>query len=204
MWKSKNVQKVVYFLFKGYVRTVYIGKLVRAGTVPHGLLQGEVEKAVRATKPYGVLEMIGYLRLRVKSIITGEWTDYGLVSTKKVTTAFANYVVDSLQDSSGSPLDDFTYHDMGDDNSAEANTETALQNSRETRISGTDTENGAGIYQSVATINATAGYDVEEHGIFSAESAGTMMDRNLVPNAPTVISGDSVEFTYELSVNAES
>ena len=191
--------------FHQFCRQRRIAWQVRRGIVPHKVPQGEIMEALKATKPYGVLEMFGFLRMRIKRYATGEWEDYGVVSVKKVTTAFANYVVDSLQNSTSEPLDAFEWHDMGDDNTAEANTHTALQNSRETRIQNDGGgENGANIYQSTATINASAGYTVEEHGIFSAESAGTMMDRNLVANAPVVITNDSVEFTYELTVNAES
>lgn len=206
LFRGKWFQKMVYKLLKkdSFFRMVYVAALARAGFVPEGLMQGEVLKALKATKPYGVLEMMGFLRVRVFRHKEDRWDDYGLVSVKKVTTAFANFVVDGLQNSTANALSDFKYHDMGDDNTAEANSQTALENSRETRIAGTQTENGAGIYQSVATINASAGYDVEEHGLFSAEADGTMCDRNLVPNAPTVIANDSVEFTYELSVAAES
>ena len=199
-------QKAVYKLLKkdSFFRNVYVAALARSGFVPEGLMQGEVLKALKATKPYGVLEMMGFLKVRVFRKKEGIWEDFGLVSVKKVTTAFANFVVDGLQNSVDNALSDFSWHDMGDDNTAEANTQTALSNSRETRIDGTQTENGAGIYQSVATIVATAGYTVEEHGLFSNTTVGTMCDRNLVPNAPVVITDDSVEFTYELSVAAEA
>lgn len=207
MFKKQWVQSIIYKLFKSgsYIRNRYVGYLVRRGTVPYGLLQGEVIAAMKATRPEGVLELIGTLRMRIKRIATGLWEDYGLVSTKLVTTDFAEYIVDSLLDSGTYPLDAFTWHDMGDDNTTESNAHTALQNSRETRVNDTSpAENTAQVYQSIATITATAGYDVEEHGIFSAISAGTMMDRNLVPSPPTVIASDQVEFTYELTVNAES
>jgi len=206
MFCWKWFQKLMYEVFRkdSFVRIVYIAALARYGIVPNGIMQGEVLKALKATKPSGVLEMMGFLRLRVFRHSENRWEDFGLVSVKKVTTAFANYVVDSLADSSTYPLDAFSWHDMGDDDTAEANTQTALLNSRETRINGTQTENGAGIYQSVATIVATAGYTVNEHGIFNAVSAGVLCDRNLVPNAPAVIADDSVEFTYELSVAAEA
>lgn len=187
------------------LRQKRIAAKVRNGIVPHGITQGEIMEALKATKPHGVLEVMGFLRVRIRRHLTGKWEDYGLVSVKKVTTAFAEYVVDALQDSTTYPLDAFTWHDMGDDNTAESNAHTALQNSRETRINDTSPgENTAQVYQSIATINASAAYTVEEHGIFSAVSGGTMLDRNLVPNAPPVIANDSVEFTYELTVNAEA
>lgn len=180
-----------------------IARLVRNGIVPKGVEQGEILEALKATKKPNALEMFGFLRMRVfrKS---GLIEDLGVVSVKKVTTAFAAYVVDSLQDSTTYPLDDFKYHASGDDGTAEANSQTALENEVESRATGNQGENGASIYQSVGTINYTGGFTIQEHGILSANAAGTLLDRNLVPNAPVVISGDSIEFTYELTVNAES
>jgi len=197
-WK---VRKLSPWFYKRSIRF-----LVNRGIVPYKVPQGEVMKAMVDTKPSGILEMIGFLRVRVRRAATGKWEDYGLVSTKKVTTAFAAYVVDSFQNSTTSPLDTFIQHQMGDDDTAESNAHTDLQNAREAKVAGTDTENGANVFQTVATITATAGYTVNEHSITnnSANATGTMLDRNLVPNAPVVVADDQVEFTYELTVNAES
>ena len=191
--------------FAKYVRQKYVGFQVRRGVLPHGIVQGEVMEALKATKPSGVCEMFGFLRVRVKKAATGLWEDYGLVSTKLVTTAFAEFVVDALQDSSTYALDLFTWHDMGDDNTAEDNSHTGMQNSREARVNDTTPgENTAQVYQSIATITATAAYTAQEHGIFNDAVANTLMDRNLIPNAPVLVTDDQVEFTYELTVNAES
>ena len=188
-----------------YVRQKYVGWMVRKGKLPFGITQGEVMEALKATRPSGVCEVFGFLRVRIKRVLTGKWEDLGLVSTKLVTTAFAEFVVDALQDSTTYPLDLFTWHDMGDDNTAEDNAHTALQNSRETRVNDTSPgENTAQVFQSIATIVATGGYTAQEHGIFNDQVANTMMDRNLIPNAPVLITDDQVEFTYELTVNAEA
>lgn len=188
-----------------YVRQNYVGWMIRRGKLPFGITQEEVVKALKATRPKGVLEIFGMLRMRVKRSATGLWEDYGLVSTKLVTTDFAEHIVDCMLDNTTYVLDTFTWHDMGDDDTAESNAHTALQNSRETRINDTSpAENTAQVYQSIATITATAGYTANEHGIFNAVSAGVMLDRNLIPNSPVLITDDQVEFTYELTVNAES
>ena len=197
---SNQIKKLVK-----YVRQKWVGWQIRKGNLPHGITQTEVVEALKATRPRGVVEIFGMLRMRIKRVTTGLWEDYGLVSTKLVTTDFAEYVVDSLIDSTTYPLDAFTWHDMGDDDTAESNAHSALQNSRETRINDTSpAENTAQVYQSIATITASAGYTVNEHGIFNAVTAGVMLDRNLVPNAPVVVVSDQVEFTYELTINAES
>lgn len=198
-----------YNLYKGISRNVRqsrIAAMVRNGIVPQGTYElGEIYEALRHTKPKGVLEMFGFLMVKVFRKRGYLWSteDLGLVSCKNVTTAFANYLVDCLG-TSNVAFANFRFHDMGDNDDAEDNSFTALQNSRETRVEGNQTENGANIYKSVATITATDGYTVTEHGIFNIVAAGIMLDRNLVPNAPVVINQDTVQFTYELTVNAEA
>ncbi len=202
--RQKYVGWMREYLYIGLMHR-YVGWMVRKGKLPYGITQGEVVEALKVTRPKGVVEVFGMLRVRVKRAATGLWEDYGLVSTKLVTVAFAEYVVDSLLDSTTYPLDAFTWHDMGDDNTAESNAHTALQNSREARVNDTSpAENTAQVYQSIATITATAGYTANEHGIFDAISSSVMMDRNLIPNAPVLVASDQVEFTYELTVNAEA
>lgn len=188
-----------------FIRQNWIGYQVRKGILPVGVDQGEIYEALRHTKKLNVLEMFGFLRVRHfrKRGHLYSCDDYGLVSCKKVTTVFANYIVTSLGTSTAA-FANFKFHDMGDNSQAESNGHTALNNSRETRVSGTQANNGANIYKSVANINATAGYTATEHGIFNIASAGVLLDRNLIANAPVVIANDVVEFTYELTVNAES
>ena len=181
-----------------------LARSIRAGIIPeHTTELAEIFEALRRTRPKGIMEIMGFLSVKVfrKRGYIWHMDDLGLVSCKKVTLAFANYLVDELQ-ASNVAFSNFRFHDMGDSATAESNAHTALQNSRETRVEGNQAENGAGIYKSVATITATAGYTVNEHGIFNIVSAGIMLDRNLVPNAPVVIANDTVQFTYELTVTA--
>lgn len=186
-----------------FFRLNFIAWRVRRGFLPAGVELGEIYEALRYTRPHGTLEMFGFLSWRQfrKGILI---KNGGLQSVEKVTTAFANYLVDSFQDTENSLLDLFKYHDQGDDDTAESNAHTALQNSRESRVAGTQVENGANRYKSVANITATANYTANEHGIFNASSGGCMLDRNLPANAPVLEVNDVVEWTYELLVNAES
>jgi len=188
------------------VRQKRIAACIRRGVIPEPTYElAEIYEALRRTRPKGVLEVMGFLCVKVFRKRGYVWScdNLGLVSCKKVTTAFANYLVDELQ-ASNVAFSNFRFHDMGDSSTGESNAHTALQNSRETRVEGNQTENGAGIYKSVATITATAGYTVQEHGMFNIVIAGVMLDRNLVPNAPVVIANDTVQFTYELTVSAEA
>ena len=133
----------------------------------------------------------------------GTVIDLGILATKVVTTAFVNFVVDQLQSSSGE-IAAFSYHGMGTGSTAEAVGDTALVTQVESRVSGTQTEGAsANIYRSVATITASATRAIVEHGLFSASTGGTLMDRSVF----TVInlsSGDGIQFTYELTVPAGS
>lgn len=138
-----------------------------------------------------------------KTAADGSITDYGLVSTRVITTLFAAYVVDAFQDSTTYPLDVFKYHDSGEGTTAEAaadttlETPTGLARSLGTRAEGATTN----IYRSVATTTYDATYAITEHGLFSAETEGILLDRSVF--APiNVVNGETMQFTYELSVTA--
>jgi hypothetical protein len=163
----------------------------------------QVLKSLGATKPSNSFEVWGFLSAKVTRA-NGEVEDKGIISVRKVTTAFADYIVDSLQDSTASPLDAFSYHAMGTDNTAESNTNTALGTEVESRTNGSQTEGAStNIYKSVGSISATGSHSIVEHGLLSASSGGTLLDRSVFSSI-SVTSGDSIEFTYELTVNAES
>jgi hypothetical protein len=128
------------------------------------------------------------------------------VSVRLVTTAFAAYIVDSLQDSTTYPLDIFHYHASGTGTTAEANTQTALVTEVETRANGTSIEGAsANIFKSVGTQTYTATRTIAEHGLFSQSAVGgTMLDRSLLGTTIPVVNTDQIEWTYELTVNAET
>lgn len=135
--------------------------------------------------------------------------DLGVIARKKVTDEFAEYMVDQLQAES-SDFGDFKYHISGTGTNAENKTDTQLQTpiGMEREV-GTQTEGAsAEIYRSVATIAYTASHAVTEHAIFNeayvdAQDNGVLMDRSVF-SAINVVNGDSIEFTYELTVTAES
>ena len=128
----------------------------------------------------------------------------GLVSRGKVTQAFRNNIVDNLV-SDTTAFGDYKYHEVGTDNTAEANSQTALiATSGIARATGTQVEAAADQYQSVATVTADSTETWQEHGIFNASTSGVMMDRSLISPTVGVVSGDQVTFTYTLTVNAEA
>lgn len=141
-------------------------------------------------------------RLYAKVIrANGQEQDLGLVSMRVVTTAGVSYIVDSFQNSTTSPLDVMKYHASGTGTTAEAIGDTALVTEVATREAGTQTEASATVYQTVATITYAGTFAITEHGIFSAAAVGTLLDRSVF-SAINVTSGDSIQFTYELTVNA--
>ena len=141
--------------------------------------------------------------LRAVHIRDGKvFKDYGIISTKSVTNAWVQFVVDQLQAES-SIFGDFKYHDSGTGVVAENVTDTALGTKVEAgRAVGTQAEGAsANIYQSVGTITYTSGHDITEHGLFNAASGVTLMDRSKF-GIISVVSTDSIRFTYELTIPA--
>jgi hypothetical protein len=158
---------------------------------------------LKLTRKPNVLEVFGFLSAKVKRM--NGIDDLGLVSCRLVTTAFANYLVDSMQDSTTYPMDVFKWHGSGTGTTAEANTQTALVTEVEDRAEGTLIEGAsANIYKSVGTQTYTNTRAIKEHGLFSADAAGTMLDRSLIATAINVESTDEIEWTYQLTVSAES
>lgn len=124
-------------------------------------------------------------------------TDLGLVSTKVVTDAGVQAIVDALQGTF--TINNFRFHGSGTGTTAESAAQTALVAEVATRTTGSQTEGaGANVFRTVGTISYTSTLAITEHGLFSASSAGTMLDRSVFA-AINVQNGDSIEFTYDLT-----
>lgn len=160
-----------------------------------------------------VAEALGvpHMRATLRALLIrrdGRVMDYGLVSTRVVTTAFANFVVDQLQTET-SAFGDFKYHDTGIGVGDEAAGDTGMgtvstEMTDDLRVAGTQVEGAsANIYRSVATVSYTGSEAITEHGLFNDTRAngGTLMDRSKFA-AINVGNGDSIQFTYELTVSA--
>lgn len=131
----------------------------------------------------------------------GTVEDLGILSTKVITDAFVNYVVDELQASTGG-IAGFRYHGSGISSTAENQTQTALGSEVGSRSIGTQTEGAAAnVYRSVGVVSYAASFAIVEHGLFRGASGEVMMDRSAFP-AINVASGDSIEFTYDLTLPA--
>ena len=141
------------------------------------------------------------VRSELSAIVTradGTIEDLGIIGRKVVTDAWVNLLVDDLQ-ASVAAQHTMQFHAMGTGSTAEAAADTALVTEVETRTSGTQVEGASSnIYRSVGTITATAVRSIREHGLFSASTAGTLLDRTVFALI-TLANGDSIQFTYELT-----
>jgi hypothetical protein len=99
----------------------------------------------------------------------------------------------------------FKYHDCGTNTSpAEGIGNTALGTPwGGARVVGTPTNPTAQVYRTVATITFASGgpYTIVEWGLFSAATVGTLWDRRVFGGI-VVANGDSIQFTYNLTVNS--
>lgn len=154
------------------------------------------------TRTFGIPAMVARLDAKLLKR-NGDVIDYGTLGYRVVTTAFVNYVVDQLQTET-STFGDFKFHDSGVGTTAENVTDTAIETTdAESRATGTQTEGAANIYQSVGTIAYTTTKAITEHGLFNDASTGTLMDRTVF-SAINVVNGDSIQFTYSLTLTAGS
>jgi hypothetical protein len=166
-----------------------------------------------AQRVTGIPICYGVLSLR-KIQGDGEVVDYGVVSVRKVTTAFVNYVATRLFDANTS-IGNFDFHGFGTGVAAESNADTALGTEMTTqyatdnvRPTGTPTNPSANVYQSVATFSPDTGgtIAITEHGVFSqaATGGGTLMDRSVFSAVNLVAASDSLQSTYQLTLAAEA
>lgn len=150
----------------------------------------------------GDITPVGRLYARVIRENGNHVRDLGLISTKVVTDAGVAYLVDALQNLT--EPENFKYHGSGTGTTAEAASQTALVTEVASRATGSQTEGAsANIYRTVGTVSYTSTLAITEHGLFSASSAGTMLDRSVF-SAINVVNGDSIEFTYDLTLPSGS
>ncbi len=156
----------------------------------------------------GISHLYGRLHAVVKHA-DGSAVNYGLISTRVVTTAGVGFIVDAFQNLV--ELELMRFHGAGTGTTAEAVGDIALGaevtlglNPDSTRPTGTLAEGAsANIYRTVGTLTFDAAAAITEHGIFNqaATGGGVLLDRSVFA-AINVAAGDSIQFTYELTVSA--
>ena len=172
-----------------------VWKLKNFPNVWRGLWRWWLARLLRIPTFYAQLEA-------VKIGADGTITRYGLLGTRSVTTAFVTALATYMFDASGPAPSAYDYHASGTGTTAENITNTAMEtDSGVARATGTPTNPSAGLYRSVGTQNYTSSLAITEHGLFSASSGGTLLDRTVF-SAVNVVSGDSIQFTYTLTISA--
>jgi hypothetical protein len=118
-----------------------------------------------------------------------------------VTVAGVNYMASDFASGGVTPtISGFKFHASGTGTNAAANSDTALQtDSGVARVSGTASNPSANIYKSVATMAYTTTLAITEWGVFSASTVGTLWDRRVF-SAINVVNGDSISFSYSLTI----
>ena len=154
--------------------------------------------------------VIGVARLHAQVIRRdGTIERLGLVSTRVVTDAGVAFLVDDW-DNNGTDLTTLNYHGCGTGTTAEAAGDTALVtesttalNPDSTRATGTRSQPAANQYRSIGTVTFDASAAITEHGLFSqaATGGGTLWDRSVF-SAINVASGDSIQFTYTVTLSS--
>lgn len=184
-------------------REVNVWRVRNFHNIWRGLWRIAIARIVGVPHFYGTL----YLRKTVK----GRVIDYGLASLRLVTDTGATKIVDDMR-GTDTHLITMKFHGFGTGTTAESATDTALVTelttqyaTDNTRPTGTQTNNGAKVYQTVATLSPDADVAITEHGVFhqASNGGGDLLDRskfaaiNLVAANP-----DSLQATYNFTVNS--
>jgi hypothetical protein len=144
---------------------------------------------------------LGFLSALSATVLRADGTTQrlGVISNRVVTTAGAGFLVDCLQNLG--EAENINWHQSGTGTTAEAVGDTGLITATGTRTAGTQSEPSANVYRTVATLSYTSSLAITEHGVFTASTGGVLWDRSVFA-AINVVNGDSIQFTYNLTVNA--
>jgi hypothetical protein len=170
---------------------IFRGLEVKAQEIS-GLLKVDYDKLPEGAK--------ARLREQAKALITPEQAPTG---PNTVTDAGVAFLVDDW-DNNTTDITNFNYHEMGTGGSppgTPAVTATALVTPVETRSAGTKSQPAANQIRSVATITATAARTINEWGLLSASTAGTLWSNRWF-TAISLATSDAIEFTYTLTVSS--
>jgi hypothetical protein len=156
-------------------------------------------QAAHASGDEAALQMV-YDEISRTRALRGCVRDLGILGRRVITNAGRDFLVDAFQNTV--EIDAMHYHGSGTDNTAEAVGDTTLGTEVESRANGSQTEGGSSnIYRSIGTCAYTQTRSIVEHGLFSAASSGTLWDRTVFASIG-VDNGDSIQFTYDLTVTA--
>jgi len=182
-WKVKNRLRM---LKRGEFLVPLVAKLssmLPGVTVMHGTLYGTIVKA------------------------DGTRIDLGVMGHHLITTAGKNYIASTFN--SVAEPENLKYHGFGTGATAAVIGDTALQTELTTQYVSDNVRptgsqaNSSATYTTVATLSPDSGgtIAVTEWGLFSATSAGTLLDRQVFSAVNLVASSDSLQVTYVLTIS---
>lgn len=149
----------------------------------------------------GLIRMKAQLNAKLIRV-DGSELDLGVVSTRVVTTAGVNFIRDDFNGGT-TDITTMNFHDSGTGTTAEGITDTDLVTPAgpTTRATGTQTAPATKVYRTTATITYAGTLAITEHGVFSTSvrASGTLLDRSVF-SAINVVSGDSIQFQYSLTI----
>lgn len=157
----------------------------------------------------GIVTLTSELSIRKFDTLTQRWIDYGVVSKRVVTDAGVAFLA-AYWIGGASNIQTMKYHACGTGTNAEAVGDTALQtesttilNPDSTRATGVMTNPTAPVVKSVGTVTFDGSGAITEHGLMSqaATGGGTLWDRSVF-SAINVVNGDSIVFSYSLSLTS--
>lgn len=202
-WQLKNKLRLPFIQgFLGNITAQSVSKLFGIPTMTSELSVRVLRLTASQLITYNELFQEDPEEAKAWALKFGTWENHGVIGRRVVTTAFVNEMVDQLQ-AEDSTWGDFKFHDSGEGTTAEAIGDTDIETTDgESRATGTQTEGAsANIYRSVGTISYTSTKAITEHGLFNASTSGELLDRTVF-SAINVVNGNSIEFTYELTVNS--
>lgn len=140
--------------------------------------------------------------------------DYlGLASLRLVTTVGVKFICDDMN-AGGTEVSNLKFHGFGTGTTAEAAADTALvtelttqyavDNTRPTGSQASATVSANATYTTVATLSPDSGgtIAITEHGVFSASSSTTLLDRSVFSAVNLVAGSDSLQATYVFTANS--
>lgn len=126
----------------------------------------------------------------------GNRHDMGLISTRVVTNAGVAWIAAFM---AGTGTATAKWHASGTGTTAENVADTALvTDSGVARTDGSQASS-TNTYTTVGTMTYTSTLAITEHGLFTAVTGATLIDRSVFA-AINVVSGDAIEFTYVLTL----
>jgi hypothetical protein len=140
----------------------------------------------------------------------GSIEELGLAGVRLVTTAGVNFIATRMLDA-GASIGGFDFHGYGTGGTAEAIGDTALVTEEttqyvvdNTRPTATPSNPSGNVYRTIATYSPDSGGTraITEQGVFSANAAGTLLDRTLFSVVNLVAGSDSLQSTHDFTMAA--